>query len=328
MSDRKQSVAREIAEASSPSISYFVMTGLATVLASYGLLANSTAVIIGAMLVAMLLNPITGLSYALATADVPLVRRSVVAEILGVAVIYLIALGIGLANKNLPITEEMISRSDPGLFELVIAVAGGTAVAYATGHSRLNAALVGVAIATSLVPPLAASAIMLVHGEFAMSLGALLLFTSNYAAILLAAMTVFWLSGFRPKGLSKGDPALVHILRAGQVLLFVGLAAHLAIRFERQVQAQTRMAAITEQLDAGLLAIPGARLIEVRVAPSVAPSAVIATVRTPRVVTPAEIARLEQALPAEKMKGLRLRVRSVPVIVANSSGYLFTDDLP
>jgi hypothetical protein len=88
------------------------------------------------------------------------------------------------------------------------------------------------------------------------------------------------------------------------------------------------MTTITEHLDASLLEIPGARLIEVRVAPTVAPNAIVATVRAPRAITPTEVGRLERALPAESTGGLRLRVRSIPVVVANDQGYLFKDELP
>jgi len=304
------------------------MTGLATVLAAYGMLANSPAVIIGAMLVAMLLNPITGLGYALATRDSSLVRRAGIAELLGALFVLSIGFGIGLANKGLPITQEMLNRTDATLLDLVIAVAGGAAVSYATGNLRLNSALAGVAIATALVPPLANAGMLFAKNEPTLALGALLLYVSNYAAVLLAAMVVFWL--LRPESKRVPDRAqpLVSVGRLAQLGLFVVLASHLGLRFADEIATRTQMVEIEQSLRRGLASAPGARLIEVRIAPLTAPQAIVATVRTPQPLTPSDVARLEAALPSAAKGELRLRVRSVPVVVANSSEYLFTDDVP
>ncbi len=322
----KDEVAREIAEAARPTRAYFIMTGLATVLASYGLLANSPAVIIGAMLVAMLLNPITGLSYALVTADVPLIRRSGVAEFLGAILVFAIGFVVGSVHHDLPITQEMLVRCDPTLLDLVIAIAGGAAVSYATGNLRLNSALAGVAIATALVPPLANAGMLMAHGEPHLAAGALLLYVSNYASVLLAAMVVFWLLGHRPDHKASANLGLVRLGRLGQFALFAVLAAQLALRLTDQIEARTRQVEVEKSLSVGLANSPGARLVEVRIAPRTAPEAIVAVVRAPHPISPGDVARLEAALPADARGQLRLRVRSVPVLVANSDGYLYVDD--
>ncbi len=327
MAEYKVEVAREIAEAARPTRAYFIMTGLATVLASYGLLANSPAVIIGAMLVAMLLNPITGLSYAFVTADIALIRRAGIAEFLGAVLVFAIGFVVGTVHHDLPITQEMLVRCDPTLLDLVIAIAGGAAVSYATGNLRLNSALAGVAIATALVPPLANAGMLMAHGEPHLAAGALLLYVSNYASVLLAAMVVFWLLGHRPDRETSTSMRVVRMGRFGQLLLFVVLAAQLAVRLADQIEARTRLVEVEKSLSVGLAKTPGAHLIEVRIAPRTAPQAIVAVVRTPQPVTPAEVARLELALPAVAKGELRLRVRSIPVVVANSDGYLYVDDL-
>lgn len=327
MAEYRVEVAREIAEAARPTRAYFIMTGLATVLASYGLLANSPAVIIGAMLVAMLLNPITGLSYAFVTADAALVRRAGIAEFLGAVLVFAIGFVVGSVHHDLPITQEMLVRCDPTLLDLVIAIAGGAAVSYATGNLRLNSALAGVAIATALVPPLANAGMLMAHGEPHLAAGALLLYVSNYASVLLAAMVVFWLLGHRPDRETDTSMRLVRAGRLGQLALFVVLSAQLALRLADQIEARTRLVEVEESLSVGLARTPGARLIDVRIAPRTAPQAIVAVVRTPQPVTPAEVAKLELALPAGAKGDLRLRVRSIPVVVANSDGYLYVDDL-
>ncbi len=319
-------ISTEIANAAQPTHGYFIMTALATILACYGLLANSTAVIIGAMLVAMLLYPITGLSFGLVTATPKLLRKAALAEFLGAILVFSIGLFVGFLHHNLPITQEMLNRTDPTLLDLVIAVAGGAASSYATGNARLNSALAGVAIATALVPPLANAGMLVSHGEYQLMFGSLTLYVGNYAAVLLSAMVIFWLMGHRPHNAEDGDKRLAFIIRAAQLLLFLVLLSHLTVRFVDQIEAKAREIEAKQILQTELANIHGARLVELRIAPSAAPSAIVATVRTPKTITPALVKKLEQKLPAEVKGDLRLRVRSVPVTIANSDGYLFTED--
>lgn len=326
MTPSMREVEREVAEAAGPTRAYFMMSGLSAVLASYGLLANSPAVIIGAMLVAMLLNPITGLSMALVTGDAQLIQRAAPAELFGALLVFAIGFAIGLGNQALPFTSEMLSRTDPSLLDLVIAVAGGTAASYAIGNPRLNSALAGVAIATALVPPLANAGILMAHGSVNLALGALVLYASNYASIVFSAMVVFWFLGHRPRRGGELNKKVAIIGRLGQITLFVLLAVHLAVRLNELVSQHTRMTEVEYALETGLSDMPGARLIEIRIAPRVAPNAIVATVRTPQPLTPSDVARLEARLPLAAKEDLRLRIRSIPVVVANSDGYLFGDD--
>lgn len=87
------------------------------------------------------------------------------AEFVGVAVVMPIAYCIGKLNQDLPLTSEILSRTDPGIFDLIIALAGGAAGAYAAVSPRLSTGVVGVAISTALVPPLAACGICLARNE-------------------------------------------------------------------------------------------------------------------------------------------------------------------
>ena len=326
MPSSRLAVEKEISEAARPTIAYFSMSGLSAVLASYGLLANSPAVIIGAMLVAMLLNPITSLSMALVVADKGLIRQSLSAELIGAVLVFSIGLIIGLANQSFPLTPEMLSRTDPSLLDLVIATAGGMAGAYAIGNPRLNSALAGVAIATALVPPLANAGILAAHGYINLVFGSLILYASNYAAIVLSAMAVFWFLGHRPRKLEATDVIVVKAVRISQIALFLVLAIHLTLRFSQLMKDHERAADLHQILESELESVPGARLIELRVSPRVAPSSIVITVRAPSAITPDMVAGFEKKIPREILGGLRLRVRSIPVVVANSDGYLFVSD--
>jgi len=106
------------------------MNAAATLLAGFGLLQNSPAVIIGAMLVAMLLGPIVGIALGLAEADVTLLGRSLVAEVVGVIWVLTIAYVLGTASRSLSIGSEILNRTSPTILDLLIGLVGGLAGAF------------------------------------------------------------------------------------------------------------------------------------------------------------------------------------------------------
>lgn len=179
------------------STNYFVMNAAATLIAGYGLLANSEAVIIGAMLIAMLYGPILGIGLALAELEVSLLYRSVVTETIGAAWVFGIGYALGWFHGNVPVTDEMLARTAPNILDLMIAFVGGAAGAYATASTRISSAVVGVAIATALCPPLTACGILLSHGYPQLAAGAALLFFTNLVAIAVAAMATFLVLGHK-----------------------------------------------------------------------------------------------------------------------------------
>jgi uncharacterized hydrophobic protein (TIGR00271 family) len=182
---------------------YVIMNGLATVVACYGLFANSPAVVIGAMIIAMLLGPIAGVSMGLVDRNNALVRRALPTLFGGFLIVYGTAFILGLLHSDIPLTDEIYARTTPNLMDLLIALGGGAAGAYSMISPRLSVAFVGVAIATALVPPFSASAICLARGEFTLALGAFLLAFTNIVAIQVAGSVVMWLGGYR--GATQGD---------------------------------------------------------------------------------------------------------------------------
>ena len=150
---------------------YVTMNGLATVVACYGLFANSPAVVIGAMIIAMLLGPIVGVSLGLVDKNNELVRKALPTLVGGFLIVYGTAFILGVIHRDFPLTDEIYARTTPNLMDLMIALGGGAAGALSMISSRLSVAFVGVAIATALVPPLSASAICLARGEYPYGLG-------------------------------------------------------------------------------------------------------------------------------------------------------------
>jgi len=104
---------------------YVAMNVAAAFIAGFGLMENSPAVIIGAMLIAMLFGPIVGISMALAEADLRLLSRAFFAEVVGAVCVVAVGLLIGFSTRHLVIGSEILNRTAPGLLDLLIALVGG-----------------------------------------------------------------------------------------------------------------------------------------------------------------------------------------------------------
>jgi uncharacterized hydrophobic protein (TIGR00271 family) len=178
---------------------FFVLLLLATVIATFGVLTDSTATVIGAMIVAPLMGPIMATAAAIvmgsaqrALRALALVAAGVVATIL---LSWLLAWGVPDVIISFTSNSQITSRIAPGLLALITALASGAAGAYIIMREEIADSMGGVAIAISLVPPLCVVGIGLSQGNWGAAGGAMLLFLTNFLAILLAGGVVFLLSG-------------------------------------------------------------------------------------------------------------------------------------
>jgi len=192
-------------QASTPDFDYFALIGLSSVMATLGLLIDSVAVIIGAMVVAPLMSPILGVGLASVTGDHRLARDGLQAVLRGTALSVVVALLITLVVQLLPFNPvadpaalpgTLLALTHPSPFDLIIALTGGLAAAYALALPQLSAALPGVAIATALTPPLCTLGIGLALRDPEIAGGALLLYLTNLAAIGFAGILTFFGLGF------------------------------------------------------------------------------------------------------------------------------------
>jgi len=208
---------------------YLILMILSTLLASFGLFANSTAVIIGAMLVAPLMTPIVSLSMGLLRAETKMIRDSFIKITVGV-ILALIA--SSLLSYLLPyseITPEMRTRINPTLLDLAIAIFSGIAAAYSKSFKEITQNLAGVAIAVALVPPLAVAGVGLGYGEIYMFLGAFLLFFTNLVGIIVAAILTFQILGF--SNVVKSKKSVIFIF-----ILLIGISYPLYISYDNMIQ--------------------------------------------------------------------------------------------
>lgn len=180
---------------------FAVLMFLSSMVAAIGLLQNSAAVVIGAMMIAPLMAPIMGIAACLIMGwgrrlltGLALVSMSTLGAI---AVGWFFATVLTAAGTELP--SQVVERSSPDIRDLLVALGAGAAGAYATVHKKISGALPGVAVAVALVPPLAAIGVLLGYGQPQLARGATLLFLTNLIGIVLMAAVVFLLTGFVPK---------------------------------------------------------------------------------------------------------------------------------
>ncbi len=174
---------------------YLFMCAMSAGIATIGLLLNSPAVIIGAMLISPLMAPIVRLGLGIGTLDHLRVRDAALVLATGMAVALATAAIIVLMSPIRDITPEIAARTRPSLFDLMVAILSGLAGGYAMVRGR-GGAIVGVAIATALMPPMAVVGYGLASGQWVVMRGALLLFTTNLVAIALSVTAIATWYGF------------------------------------------------------------------------------------------------------------------------------------
>lgn len=328
----KQAVRANIRQGAELNTAFVSMNALAATIATYGLFANSPAIIIGAMIVALLLGPIAGIALALVDSDLRLLRRSLLTLSAGTMVVMTTAFIIGLWHSDIPITDEIVARTAPNLMDLMVALAGGAAGAYASTSPRLSAALVGVAIATALVPPLSSASVLIAHGETGLGFGAFLLAFTNMVAIQFAFSAVLWLTGFRRLSRTSGLSILTFLRRnAVSLAILLLLSIMLTTSLHRAIARQLFETATRTTLGQLIDGSAGNHLAEVRfdTVPSNAgegTTIVRAVVRGPLPPSASQVAAMEAQLPAAPDgTALELRVRFLETTIINRNGELYKD---
>lgn len=236
-------------------------------------------------------------------------------------------------HSNIPLTHEIIGRTTPNLLDLMIALAGGAAGAYATVAPRISVAFVGVAIATALVPPLASSGILLARGEFHLAFGAFLLAFTNIVAIQFASSVVMWSTGFHRvvrkfnqvefETFFKNNLASLLVL----AILAVSLTTNLHDVISKQVYENNVRKILLKEIDTPT----GFNdLAEIRFEKRANKSMIIrATVRGISPLTATQVKAIETKLPSiSDDTANELRIRFLQTLIINREGILHNDIEP
>lgn len=221
----------------------------AILVASVGLNVNSTAVIIGAMLISPLMGPIVGIGYGAAVNDTALIRTA----LKNLVIFTGLSLGASVLYFTLsPLSEpgsELMARTTPNLWDVLIASFGGAAGMVALTRKNTSNVVPGVAIATALMPPLCTAGFGIAHGRWDFFAGAFYLFLIN--GVFIAAATLAISKALRLPPVAQPDPATVLRNRAlitlGLVVVMVP-SVWLGWQFVRQAVFTSGAQALVRQL--------------------------------------------------------------------------------
>lgn len=189
-----------VGDAAAKRTAFWTMLVLSGIIAAAGVATDSTATVIGAMIIAPLSTPIYGVAFGVVTGDVRMAARSLRLVALGA----LVAIAIGVVMVQVSFNAEAVAsssqvlyRTSPTVGDLLAAVATGLAGSFALMRTDLGDALPGIAVAISLVPPLVVVGVCLGSDNPYQALGAFILFLSNVAALIAACTLVLAVSGYR-----------------------------------------------------------------------------------------------------------------------------------
>ncbi|WP_435416691.1 DUF389 domain-containing protein [Parerythrobacter aurantius] len=221
---------------------YIFMITMSAGIAVLGLLLSSPAVVIGAMLLSPLMSPIVGTGFAMATGDIAWLKRCLRALAVGSMLAIAFCALIVLLSPLQTVTTEIAGRTRPNLFDLLVALFSALAGTYATIRGKMGT-IVGVAIATALMPPLAVIGFGLATVNWTVFGGALMLFATNLMTIAFTAAIMARLYGFRSRFTERQNRVQDLIIIAGFVLMAVPLALSLrTIAWEANASRQIRTA--------------------------------------------------------------------------------------
>jgi uncharacterized hydrophobic protein (TIGR00341 family) len=205
---------------------YLLTVALSTIVAAVGLWRDDRAVIIGAMVIAPLLGPNVALALATTLTDQKLTRNSLRANLAGLSLALAISLAVGLIFAVDPSIDAIESRTRVGAADLVLALAAGCAGALAYTTS-VPAALLGVMVAVSLLPPLVVLGLLVASGHPSEAIGSAMLLLTNVICVNLAGVVTFPWQGVQPRTWWEARRARARTRRA--ILVWVALLVVLII---------------------------------------------------------------------------------------------------
>lgn len=224
--NQRIAVVERIQSSSKWDFDFIALICLSTLIAAGGLIQNSAAVVIGAMLVAPLMTPLLGAGLSLVQGNPVLLRNALQTVSRGFMVAVALSYFVGWVWPGLRLTSEMSQRGAPNVLDLLVAFISGIAAAYAIGRPNLLSALPGVAIAAALVPPTATIGLGLSMGQWRLAVGAALLFLTNIVAIVLGTACSFLAVGVRGSHSFGAFQSRTLRIAVGLVAVLLGLAIY------------------------------------------------------------------------------------------------------
>ncbi len=303
-SDEVKSLHLRLSQDSAWSKDFILCTVSSCLIATFGLISNSTAVIIGAMIVAPLMLPLRGLAFSACEGEVKLFRTALF-SIIGATIVSLflssfITKLVGLVDMG----SEILARTQPNLIDLGIAITAGAIGGFGIIRKGISDTLAGTAIAVALMPPLCVVGISLTVNNYSLAFGAFLLYSTNLLGITLACMIVFIVSGY-----TKANQAV-----GWTTLLTLFLVIPLSASFYRLIQQQRierdiRTKLVNETITVGKeVENVSINIIWTREKPSVS-----VTLETDKEITPNQVRLVQDFLSQRLNKELELTFYVIPL---------------
>ena len=288
-SDKLQQLQTELLEESTLDSTYLILIIGSCIIATFGLLSNSAAVIIGAMIVAPLMLPIRGLALGALEGDLILFRRGLISvavgTLLAVTIAWLLGYWVGISTFS----SEILARSKPTLLDLGIAIAAGSISGYAKVQPKISGTLAGTAIAVALMPPICVIGLGLANNQWLLSLGAMLLYLTNLLGITLSCMAAFLLTGYTP--FKQARRALIYTTILTGALLIPLSVSFLDLVKQNRLEANLRQALLNRTIT-----FQRVDLIKTETNWLANPPEVRLTVRSRETITPKQVGLLEEFL--------------------------------
>ena len=331
--DIREKLQQELLDEAELDTEFLVLTISSCVIATLGLLMNSAAVIIGAMLIAPLMLPLRGLALGMLDIDRLLVRSSLITLMVGTITAIIIS---GLVGGFFSLPEasfgsEILARTQPNLADLGVAVAAGSISGFAKIRRKLSDALAGTAISVALMPPLCVVGIALSQQSLPLASGAFLLYLTNLLGITLSCIIIFIFGGYyinydRTSQALSGFVAMTGILVFPLFISFGNLLRQ--ERFEGTIKTllENKTVTVGQQselvgLDVQWPTFPWSKDYPI----------IIVTVQenTKNPITPTQVGLVEQLIKKELGKKFKLvfRVSQLREVVADYEQPLSTPDL-
>ncbi len=299
---------------------FYTLVLLSSLIASLGLLQNSTAVIIGAMLIAPLMAPLMGFALGLTQGKPHLMQEALLTILKAILLVLALTALLGTIWPVKTPTDEMLARGTPSLLDLMVALFSGAVGAYALARKEVSSTLAGVSIAAALMPPLCTVGMAYAAGEMGLASGAFLLFLTNIVSISLAAAGMFVWMGVRLRLRDRRSPRQTWriALSVGTLLL---LAIPLTMSLDTWVQTANRLntAWVTLREIYGSSTVMD---VELREQPDTL--SVIATVRVPREIFGYELTEAHLELLTQGQQLLRERMGTERVLLYVDAQPLFS----
>ena len=288
---------RELRRDATWNTNYIVFTIGACAIATFGLISNSSAVIIGAMLVAPLMLPLRALAFAALDGDIALFRKAFL-SIVGATIIALFLSSlIGYVVDIPELGSESLSRTQPNLIDLGIAVVAGGISSFAKIRKGVSDVLAGTAIAVALMPPLCVVGLCLSQSDFYFAKGAFLLYVTNLLGITLACMIIFIIAGYNQVNHALGwTVALI-----GLILLPLGASFLKLVR-----QAQLEMDISDKLVNETIIVGEKVHHTKIDVDWTKSPPIIYVSLQTEKKIHPQEVSSVEEFITRKMGKPFKI----------------------